>query len=109
MLGVTLAAHGYNKFFGGGRIPGTARWVESIGMKPGKFHATVVAATEMAAGLGLAVGMLTPIPAASFVALTLVAPLAAGPSGMPSAQGARRRGCREIRSDLVLNQSNDLR
>ena len=25
VLGVTLAPHGYNKFFGGGRIPGTAR------------------------------------------------------------------------------------
>jgi putative oxidoreductase len=73
VLGVTLAAHGYNKFFGGGRIPGTARWFESIGMKPGKFHATVAASTEMAAGLGLAVGLLTPIPAAGFVSLMLVA------------------------------------
>lgn len=73
VLGVTLAAHGYNKFFGGGRIPGTARWFESIGMKPGKFHATVAATTELAAGLGLAAGLLTPIPAAGFVALMLVA------------------------------------
>ncbi|ELP45713.1 DoxX subfamily protein, putative [Mycobacterium avium subsp. paratuberculosis S5] len=73
VLGVTLAAHGYNKFFGGGRLPGTARWFESIGMKPGKFHATVAASTEMAAGLGLAAGLLTPIPAAGFVSLMLVA------------------------------------
>lgn len=73
VLGVTLAAHGYNKFFGGGRIPVTARWFESIGMKPGKFHATVAATTEMAAGLGLAAGLLTPIPAAGFVSLMLVA------------------------------------
>lgn len=73
VLGVTLAAHGYNKFFGGGRIPGTARWFESIGMKPGKFHATVAATTEMAAGLGLAAGFLTPVPAAGFVSLMLVA------------------------------------
>lgn len=73
VLGVTLAAHGYNKFFGGGRIPGTARWFESIGMKPGKFHATVAATTEMAAGLGLAAGFLTPIPAAGFVSLMIVA------------------------------------
>ncbi|MGV0079724.1 DoxX family protein, partial [Mycobacterium colombiense] len=56
-----------------GRIPGTARWFESIGMKPGKFHATVAATTEMAAGLGLAAGFLTPIPAAGFVSLMLVA------------------------------------
>ena len=73
VLGLTLAAHGLNKFFGGGRIPGTARWFESIGMKPGKFHATVAACTETAAGLGLAAGLLTPIPAAGFVSLMLVA------------------------------------
>ena len=73
VLGLTLAAHGLNKFFGGGRIPGTARWFESIGMKPGTFHATVAATTETAAGLGLAAGLLTPIPAAGFVSLMLVA------------------------------------
>ena len=73
VLGLTLAAHGLNKFFGGGRIPGTARWFESIGMKPGKFHAIIAASTETAAGLGLAAGLLTPIPAAGFVSLMLVA------------------------------------
>ena len=72
-LGLTMAAHGYNKFFGGGRIPGTAGWFESIGMKPGVLHARIAATTEMTAGLGLAVGLLTPIPAAGFVALMLVA------------------------------------
>jgi putative oxidoreductase len=73
VLGLTLAAHGYNKFFGGGRIPGTARWFESIGMRHGTFQAVVAASTEMSAGLGLAVGLLTPIPAAGFVALMFVA------------------------------------
>jgi putative oxidoreductase len=72
-LGLTMAAHGYNKFFGGGRIPGTAGWFDSIGMKPGLFHARVAASTEIAAGLGLALGLLTPVPAAGFVALMLVA------------------------------------
>ena len=73
VLGLTMAAHGLNKFFGGGRIPGTAGWFESIGMKPGKFHATIAASTETAAGLGLAAGLLTPIPAAGFVSLMIVA------------------------------------
>src|SRR5581483_9330338 len=73
VLGLTLAAHGYNKFFGGGRIPGTAGWFESIGMRYGRFQAVVAASTEISAGLGLAVGLLTPIPAAGFVALMLVA------------------------------------
>lgn len=73
VLGLTLAAHGYNKFFGGGRIPGTAGWFESIGMKYGTFQAVVAATTEISAGLGMAAGLLTPIPAAGFVALMLVA------------------------------------
>lgn len=73
VLGLTMAAHGYNKFFGGGRIKGTAGWFESIGMKPGTFHARVAATTEMAAGIGLAAGLFTPVTAAGFVALMLVA------------------------------------
>ncbi len=73
VLGLTMAAHGYNKFFGGGRIAGTAGWFDSIGMKPGAFHARVAASTELAAGLGLAAGLLTPVPAAGFVALMVVA------------------------------------
>ena len=73
VLGLTMAAHGLNKFFGGGRIPGTARWFESIGMKPGTLHARIAAFTETSAGLGLAAGLLTPIPAAGFVALMVVA------------------------------------
>jgi putative oxidoreductase len=72
-LGLTMAAHGYNKIFSGGRIAGTARWFDSIGMRPGTFHARIAAGTEVAAGLGLAAGLLTPIPAAGFVALMLVA------------------------------------
>ena len=30
-LGLTLAAHGYNKFFKGGKIEGTGRWFDSMG------------------------------------------------------------------------------
>lgn len=72
-LGTTMASHGYNKFFGKGGLSGTAGWFDGMGMKPGIFHARVAASTEMAAGLGLAVGLLTPIPAAGFVALMFVA------------------------------------
>ena len=71
-LGLTMAAHGYNKFFGKGGLSGTAGWFDSMGMKPGMFHARVAATSEMSAGLGL-VGLLTPIPAAGFVALMFVA------------------------------------
>jgi len=73
VLGLTMAAHGYNKFFGKGGLAGTAGWFDSIGMKPGMFHARVAATTELSAGLGLALGLLTPIPAAGFVALMFTA------------------------------------
>ncbi len=73
VLGLTMAAHGYNKFFGKGGLAGTAGWFDSMGMKPGMLHARIAATTEMSAGLGLAVGLLTPIPAAGFVALMFVA------------------------------------
>ncbi|HEY6648683.1 MAG TPA: DoxX family protein, partial [Mycobacterium sp.] len=73
VLGLTMAAHGYNKFFGPGGLKGTAGWFDSMGMKPGMFHARVAATTEMSAGLGVAAGLLTPVPAAGFVALMLVA------------------------------------
>jgi len=73
VVGLTLAAHGYNKFFGGGRIAGTARWFESIGMRPGRRHAVLAAAGEVAAGLALAAGLLTTAAAAGFVGLMAVA------------------------------------
>ena len=73
VFGLTLAAHGYNKFFGGGRIPGTAAWFDSIGMRPGVLHARLAAGAELAAGIGLALGMLTSLCAAAFVALMIVA------------------------------------
>lgn len=72
-VGLTLAAHGYNKFFGGGRIAGTARWFESIGMRPGRRHAVLAALTEIGAGLALAAGLATTPAAAGFVGLMAVA------------------------------------
>ena len=72
-LGLTMAAHGYGKLFRGGRIPGTAGWFDSIGMRPGKVHAWLAALTEVGAGLLLALGLLTPFAAAAFVSLMVVA------------------------------------
>jgi putative oxidoreductase len=71
--GVTLALHGYQKFFMGGRIEGTARWFESLGMKPGRMHALMAACTEISCGLGFAVGLITPLTAAGFVGTMTVA------------------------------------
>ncbi|HWJ98758.1 MAG TPA: DoxX family protein [Acidimicrobiales bacterium] len=74
VIGLTLAAHGYYKFFKGGKIAGTARWFDSIGMRPnGTVHALMAATTEIGAGLLFAVGLLTPFAAAGFVGLMFVA------------------------------------
>ena len=73
VFGVFLAAHGYNKFFGGGRLKGTAGWFGSMGMKWPVWQARIAATTEVAAGLGFAAGFLTPLTAAGMVALMVVA------------------------------------
>jgi len=72
-VGLTLAAHGYGKFFRGGKIKGTAGWFDSMGMRPGKFHALLAASTEVGAGFLFAAGLLTPLAALAFVALMVVA------------------------------------
>ena len=72
-FGLTMAAHGYAKVFQGGRLAGTAGWFDSIGMKPGALHARLAAGTEILAGLGLAVGLLTTFSATGFVGVMLVA------------------------------------
>lgn len=72
-IGITLAAHGYAKIFQGGRLAGTARWFDSIGMRPGRVHAPLAAFTEIGAGVLFALGLLTPLAAAAMVALMVVA------------------------------------
>lgn len=73
MVGIVMLAHGYNHIFRGGRIPGTGRWFESLGMKPGVLHAWLASLTELAAGTMLVLGLLTPLAAAGVVGVMLVA------------------------------------
>jgi putative oxidoreductase len=72
-IGLTICLHGLNKVFGGGKLAGTGAWFASMGMKPGWLHARMAAATEIGAGLLLAVGLVTPAAAAGIIALMLVA------------------------------------
>jgi putative oxidoreductase len=72
-VGGTMMAHGCNHAFGGGRLPGTARWFESIGIRPGRVHALFATVTEIAAGLLLVLGLLTPLAAAAVVGTMVVA------------------------------------
>ena len=72
-FGVSLAYHGYNKFFGPGGLSGTTGWFGSIGMKWPKWQARLAATTEVGAGLLFAVGLLTPLAAAGIIGLMIVA------------------------------------
>jgi len=73
VVGAVMLAHGINHVVGGGRIPGTARWFESLGMRPGLLHAWLASGTEIAAGALLVLGLLTPLAAAGVVGVMVVA------------------------------------
>jgi putative oxidoreductase len=73
IIGATMLAHGWNHAFGGGKLPGTARWFDSIGMRPPKLHAFLATATELGAGTLLVLGLATPVAAAGVVGSMLVA------------------------------------
>jgi putative oxidoreductase len=74
IAGPTIFAHGYNKMFRGGKIPGTAGWFDSMGMKPnGKVHAYVASINEMGCGLLILAGLLTPFAAAGVIGTMVVA------------------------------------
>src|SRR5260370_6359897 len=72
-IGGAMLARGWNHAFGGGRLPGTGRWFESIGLRPGRLHALMATGTELGAGFLLVLGALTPLAAAGVVGTMLVA------------------------------------
>ena len=73
VLGPMLFAHGWNKVTGPGGLKGTTSWFESLGLRPAAVHARMAAGTEMAAGVGLSLGLANPLPAAAAVGLMAVA------------------------------------
>jgi putative oxidoreductase len=75
-VGGTIMAHGWNHAFGGGKLPGTARWFDSIGIRPGRVHALMATVTELGAGALLILGFLTPLAAGGVVGTMLVALIA---------------------------------
>jgi putative oxidoreductase len=72
-LGVTMAAHGWNHAFGGGKLTGTARWFASIGMRPARVHAWAATVTELGCGALLLLGALVPLAAGGVLGAMLVA------------------------------------
>jgi putative oxidoreductase len=77
-VGVTFSLHGFQKlfgWFGGGGLTGTAGWFRSLGFGDGRVAAVLAGASEVAGGLGLALGLLTPFAAAAVIGTMTVAAL----------------------------------
>ncbi|MEU7551810.1 DoxX family membrane protein [Streptomyces sp. NPDC044571] len=68
VLGLTMAAHGSQKlfgWFGGGGVEGTGQFFTASGYPAGGAMAVLAGLTETLGGLGLAVGLLTPLAGAA--------------------------------------------
>ncbi|MEU7313893.1 DoxX family protein [Streptomyces sp. NPDC007083] len=68
VIGLTMAAHGSQKLFGwfeGGGLDGTAQFFASSGYPAARTMALVAGLTEVLGGLGLALGLLTPLAGAA--------------------------------------------
>jgi putative oxidoreductase len=72
VVGLIMAGHGAQKLFGwfeGQGLPATAEFVAKLGWRPGRTYALLLGAAELAGGLGLAVGLATPLAAAAIIAV----------------------------------------
>jgi putative oxidoreductase len=75
-VGGFFIGHGAQKLFGsfgGHGLSGTGQFFESLGMKPGRQHATAAGVSEFAGGLLLVFGLFTPFAAAAITAVMIVA------------------------------------
>jgi putative oxidoreductase len=76
VLGVLMAAHGSQKlfgWFGGYGLNGTAGFLEALGFRPGRLFAAMASAAEIAGGLLLAAGFLSPFASGLIVSVMIVA------------------------------------
>lgn len=76
VIGLLLVGHGSQKLFGsfgGPGLDGTAGFFQSIGFRPGKPMAIVAGVSETAAGVLLALGLLTPLASAAVIGTLVVA------------------------------------
>lgn len=71
VFGGLLVGHGAQKlfgWFGGPGFAGTAGWLESMNLRPGKGWALLAGGSEFVGGALLALGLLTPLGALAVVA-----------------------------------------
>ena len=75
-VGGLFVGHGTQKlfgWFGGHGLEGTGRFMESLGLRPGKASAAAAGAAEAGGGLLLALGLATPLAAATLTAVMATA------------------------------------
>jgi putative oxidoreductase len=75
VVGLTFAAHGAQKAFGWWQGPGPANWLKAVhqmGFHPPTFFAAASIVNELAGGLALALGFVTPLAAAILIAQSVV-------------------------------------
>ncbi|MGW4905923.1 DoxX family protein [Streptomyces sp. NPDC004270] len=73
-FGLLLAGHGAQKLFGifgGPGLAATGRSFDVLGYRPGKVFAVIGGLSELCGGLGLAVGLLTPLAAAAVIGVMI--------------------------------------
>jgi putative oxidoreductase len=76
LVGGLFMGHGLQKlkgWFGGGGHESTGQMFESIGLRPGKVHASAAGAAETAGGAMIATGLLTPLGASMITGTMTVA------------------------------------
>src|SRR5919197_1676795 len=79
-VGLLFVGHGAQKLFGlfgGYGLEGTAGFMESLGLRPGRFHATAAGINEFVGGALLALGLVVPVAAALLIATMVAASLTA--------------------------------
>jgi putative oxidoreductase len=80
LVGLLFVGHGAQKLFGafgGHGLEGTAGFFESLGLRPGRFHAFAAGFNEFVGGALLALGLLVPVAAALLIATMVAASLTA--------------------------------
>jgi putative oxidoreductase len=91
VIGLIVAAHGFQKLFGWWGGPGMNGWIGAMNrmrIRPPVPWAWVSALAEVLGGLGLAVGLLTPLPSLAIAGSMLVAiALVHWPRGFWSTKG----------------------
>lgn len=76
IIGGVFVSHGAQKlfgWFGGHGLEATSQGFESMGMRPGRVHATAASVTEVASGTLALLGLATPLAASGITATMLTA------------------------------------